>query len=91
MTAAREDTPSPRIVLYSKPGCHLCEDMRALVDGVLEGSGIDVREIDITQDAALFERFRYDIPVLAVDGAEIARHRISEPALAMAFKAAGLI
>ena len=91
MTAPGGDAPPARVVLYSKPGCHLCEDMRALLDVVLEDSGVDVHEVDITQDAALFERFRYDIPVLTIDGAEVARHRVSEPALAAALRAARVL
>ena len=45
-----------RVVLYSKPGCHLCEEIGALVDDVLDGSDVAVREVDVTRDAALFER-----------------------------------
>jgi glutaredoxin len=91
VTPPRAGEPGARVVLYSKPGCHLCEDMRAIVDDVLEGSGVAVREVDITQDAALFARFQYDIPVLEIDGEEVARHRIAEPALVKALRAAGAI
>ena len=80
-----------RVVLYSKPGCHLCEEMRALVDDVLDGSDVAVREVDVTRDAALFERFRYDIPVLEIDGREVARHRVTEPVLVKALRAAGIL
>ena len=59
--------------------------------GWLEGSGLSVREVDITQDAALFERVQHDIPVLEVDGQEIARHRIAEPALVQTLRSAGVI
>jgi hypothetical protein len=91
MTGPRAGEPSARLVLYAKPGCHLCDEMRALVDDVLAGSGVAVREVDITQDAALFERFRYDIPVLEVDGREIARHRVAEPALVKALRVAEVL
>jgi hypothetical protein len=66
------------LTLYSKPGCHLCDDLRTtLVD--LQGEyGFSIQEFDITRDADLFARYRYDIPVLLRDGTEIARGRISD-------------
>lgn len=78
----------PRVVLYGKPGCHLCEDMHTLVAAQLKGTGVAVTEIDITRDLALFERLRHDVPVLEIDGHEVARHRIAEAALVSALEAA---
>lgn len=86
---ARYDTAVPRIVLYGKPGCHLCEDMRALVDEALEGTGLTVEDVDITRDLELFVRFRHDVPILEVDGREVARHRTTATVLAAALTAAG--
>lgn len=81
---------SPRVVLYSKPGCHLCEDMHALVRRVLQGTGVTVVELDITRDLETFVRFRHEIPVLEIDGREVARHRVTEPALLAALRDAGI-
>jgi hypothetical protein len=81
---------APRVVLYGKPGCHLCEDMRAIVDAVLEGTGITVTEIDITRDLALFVRFCHDVPVLEVNGREVTRHRTTRATLVAAFRAEGI-
>jgi glutaredoxin len=66
------------LVLFSKPGCHLCEEMRALLDEVQPEYGFSLEEIDITRDDTLFARYRYEIPVLLKDGREIARGRISD-------------
>jgi glutaredoxin len=66
------------LTLYSKPGCHLCEDVRALLDELQPEFGFRLDEIDITRDADLFARYRYDIPVLMKDGKEIARGRITD-------------
>ena len=52
-----------QIVLYSKPGCHLCE--KALV--VIQKFG-DVREIDISEDPELFKKYFLSIPVVELDG-----------------------
>ncbi len=64
------------LLLYSKPGCHLCEELRAELDHLQPELGYTIDEIDITQDAALFERYRYEIPVLLMDGEEVGRGQI---------------
>jgi glutaredoxin len=57
-----------RVTLYGKPGCHLCDDARAVVEQVCADLGVGWTEIDITQDAALFEQYGEQIPVTFVDG-----------------------
>jgi glutaredoxin len=66
------------LTLYSKPGCHLCEEARALLDELQPRYGFAIEEIDIASDSALYARYRYDIPVLLRDGTEIARGRITD-------------
>lgn len=78
MNAAR------RLTLYMKPGCHLCDDLRTAIDELNDDGAFEVEEVDITRDAALFERYRYEIPVLVEGGTEIGRGRMSEADLAMA-------
>jgi glutaredoxin len=80
----------PRILVYTKPGCHLCDDMLDLLRVTLRGSGGSVTERNIALDLDDCERYRHDIPVLVIDGREVARHRISEPALHAALDAAGI-
>jgi glutaredoxin len=79
-----------RLVVYTKPGCHLCDDMLHLLRRTIAGTGLVVSERNIALDLDEFERFKHDIPVLMIDGQEVARHRISEPALRAALDAAGL-
>jgi glutaredoxin len=55
-----------RVVLYTRPGCHLCEQ----VEGWLLEAGVSWQPVDITADAALFERYRDRIPVIDVEGRE---------------------
>jgi len=69
---------SALFTLYSKPGCHLCEALRVLLDELQPKYGFLLEEIDITGDGALFARYRHAIPVLLVDGREIARGNVSE-------------
>ena len=67
--------------LYSKPGCHLCEDVRAVLDELQPARDYVIDEVDITTDADLFARYRYESPVLLKNGVEIARGRIDERSL----------
>ncbi|TCO49263.1 glutaredoxin [Kribbella antiqua] len=57
-----------RVTLYTKPGCHLCEDARAIVVKVCAELGEEWTEVDITQDQALFSEYGDQIPVTFVDG-----------------------
>jgi len=60
----------PRVVLYSKPGCHLCDDARAVVEQVCAETGERYDEVDITTSEELTRRFGEEIPVTFVDGAQ---------------------
>jgi glutaredoxin len=59
-----------RVTLYGKPGCHLCEDARAVIQRVRVEHDFDLEEVDITLDPGLYRRYRERIPVVAVDGVE---------------------
>jgi len=71
------------VLLYGKPGCHLCEQARqALAELAAGGLNFQVEECDITQSPELWERYRYIIPVVDVQGttlqAPIALHRLEK-------------
>ena len=66
-----------RLVLLSRPGCHLCDDARAVMQRV----GEPYEEIDITADDALHATYLERIPVVALDGVELFEFFVSEPAL----------
>jgi glutaredoxin len=77
------------LTIYSRPGCHLCDDMKALVRRVSERLAIPVaiEDIDISGDVDLEARYGQEIPVLLVDGRTIAKYRISEIDLTRALHA----
>ncbi len=79
-----------RVLIYTKPGCHLCDDMLDLLEAALRGTGIGIAERNIALDLDDYEKYKHDIPVLMIDGRLVARHRIAEPALAAALREAGL-
>ena len=58
------------VTLYGKPGCHLCEEAREVVDQVRATRPFELEEVDITRDPALEARYRERIPVIAIDGRE---------------------
>ena len=66
-----------KIVLYGKPGCHLCDDARA----VLERVGAVFAEVDITTDDALHAAYLERIPVVTLDGEERFEYFVDEAAL----------
>ena len=65
MSAERE----PEIVVYSRPGCHLCEEAIAAILALhQEGYGFALHEVDIDSDELLLRRHLEKIPVVEVDG-----------------------
>lgn len=70
-----------KLTLYSKPGCHLCEEMKAVVSKVTGQFPVALEEIDISTDPRLMKQYGEEIPVLTVDGRKIAKYRISEAEL----------
>ena len=77
----------PRIVLYTKPGCHLCNDARAVVEAVCAESGETFDEVDITTSEELVQRFGEEIPVTFVDGAQHDYWRVDPERLKAALRA----
>jgi glutaredoxin len=71
------------ITIYSRPGCHLCEEMKAVVERVArrEQGAIAIDEIDISTNPELESRYGLEIPVLLVGGRKVAKYRISEQEL----------
>jgi glutaredoxin len=66
-----------QVILYSKAGCHLCDEAREhLEDAASAFADVVVDEIDIRRDTALFERYRHRIPVIVVNGVERLEGRI---------------
>lgn len=63
---------------FTKPGCHLCEQAEELLEQIAGECPIDLEVIDITEDMDTFDRYRYDIPVVAVEGGGTASGRITE-------------
>ena len=73
-----------RVTLYTKPGCHLCEIVEQIIGFVRSKRNFDFEKQNILDDRAAFEKYRYEIPVICVNGREIARHQLTVAALEVA-------
>jgi glutaredoxin len=71
----------PRVTLYGKPGCHLCDDARAVVERVRTEHPFELREIDVSLDPQLFREYGERIPVLELDGEELFEFHVDEAVL----------
>jgi len=69
-------TQSRTITIYTRSGCHLCDNAIAVVRQVVGGRAA-IELIDIDTDPALVERYTVRVPVIAVDGTEIAEYQIA--------------
>jgi len=68
-----------QVTLYSKPGCHLCEEMKSEIARADCAEAFDMKEVNIESDAEFFARYRYDIPVLNINGVDVFKHRLRAP------------
>jgi glutaredoxin len=78
-----------QVTLYSKPGCHLCEEMKSEIARADCAEAFDLKEINIESDAELFARYRFNIPVLLINGVEVFRHRLTADAFRRALLGSG--
>ena len=67
-----------RVTLYSRPGCHLCEDARVVIERVCADLGETYEEVSIADDPELSHRFAEEIPVTFVDGRQHDFWRVDE-------------
>ena len=69
------------VTLYGKPGCHLCDDARAIVERVRAQRPFELEEVDVSLDPTLHREYGQRIPVLALDGVELFEFHVEEAAL----------
>jgi glutaredoxin len=67
-----------RVTLYSRPGCHLCDDARAVIARVCAELGESFEEFSIDDDATLRDKYAEEIPVTLVDGRQHDFWRVDE-------------
>lgn len=68
----------PEVTIYSKPGCCLCDKAKKILKKVQEEIPFSLKELDISQDQALVEKYQFVIPVVAINGQEALVSKVSE-------------
>jgi glutaredoxin len=66
------------VTIYSRPGCHLCDEMKLVVQRVGASIPITLEEIDISTNTELEQLYGLEVPVLFVAGRKAAKYRVSE-------------
>ena len=68
---------APRdVTIYSRPGCHLCEEAKAQIAPLLKEFAARLTEINIDEDPVLRARYDYDVPVIFLGPRKTAKHRV---------------
>ncbi len=70
-----------QLELYSRPGCHLCEDLRTLCERLRGEFCLEITEVNIDVDPRLQSRYGEEIPVLFIEGRKAVKFRTTEAAL----------
>jgi glutaredoxin len=65
-----------RVIIYSRPGCHLCDVAKAVIENSNCSDRYTLEEVNIESDDELLRKYKYDIPVVTIDGVEAFRHRV---------------
>jgi glutaredoxin len=74
---ARLAASSPRdVTLYTRTGCHLCDEAKSAIAPLLREFGAALHEINVDDDPALKERYGWDIPVIFIGNRKAAKHRV---------------
>ena len=74
--------------MLSRPGCHLCEEMRREVEEILAGEPLSWEEVNVDSDEALARQFGEAIPVLYINGRLFAKTRLPRLAVALRLRRA---
>jgi glutaredoxin len=64
------------VTIYSRPGCHLCDEAKQQIAPLLAEFGARLTEINIDEDANLRARYDYDVPVIFLGARKAAKHRV---------------
>jgi len=70
-----------KMILYSKPDCYLCDEMKNVIANLKKESEFDFEEINIELNEILFDKYKEKIPVLMLNGRMIAKYRITREKL----------
>jgi glutaredoxin len=64
------------LVLYTRAGCHLCEEAKAQLAPLVSEFGLSYNEVDVDSSPELATRFGEEVPVVFLDGRKVAKYRV---------------
>ncbi len=70
-----------KVTLYTRAGCHLCDDAKLVLDAVREARPFALDVVDIDTDAALVALYTTEVPVITVNGRKAFKYRLTAEAL----------
>jgi glutaredoxin len=68
------------VVVYTKPGCCLCETVKSQLDLLRAQQAFELREVNILEDNAAHSKFQEEIPVVFIDGRKAFKYHLDEKA-----------
>jgi glutaredoxin len=94
VSGSREDLRIARcgprdVTLYTRPGCHLCDEAKAGIAPILLEFGALLREVNVDEDVVLKERYGWDVPVIFIGPRKVAKHRVDLTQFRMQLQDAG--
>jgi glutaredoxin len=78
-----------KIRILSKPDCHLCDEAKEKIERVTKRLPVEIEMINIEKDPELYNQYRFDIPVIFLDGRKIFKHRVDEEKLKKILRLSG--
>ncbi len=74
----RFTSAKPQVVVYSKPGCHLCDVVKEQLEVLRAGHDFDLREVNILEDPEAHQKFELEIPVVFINGKKAFKYYLDE-------------
>lgn len=68
--------PALQVTLFTRAGCHLCDEAKAVMQPLLARFGATLKEVNVDGDEGLRERYGNDVPVIFLGARKIAKHRV---------------
>ena len=64
------------VIIYTRPGCHLCEEAKATILSAGCLDEFELREVNIDEDPGALEHYDNDIPVVFINGVKVFKHKV---------------
>jgi len=68
----------PKVTLYTRAGCHLCDDARKVLDSARARAEFELEILDIDADQELRRLYNEEVPVIAIDGIKAFKYRLTQ-------------